>query len=178
MGLVIHRAQVKGCVLVPTGEACRHTQVCVYVLLQPSFVLVPSTGSLLRSRFHHPISTLNVLAHFYPSPKMLSHFLSLCAYLTESYMPSKTSLISFFLKTESLLKICIYFFPLLHSDVLGMLVNIERIYEWMDGLSQIMIIILSSLNCMDALEPQPTVGEVKYEGKVEALPVICFTSLW
>lgn len=84
--LVTHRAQVKRCVAIPTKEH-RLTQAGVCVLLQPSSVLVPSKDSLLPSCFSWSQLTLKVLAHFH---KMLSHSFCLCAYLTESYIPSKT----------------------------------------------------------------------------------------
>lgn len=112
--------QVKGCLLVPSGDAGKHVQASVCVLLQPPFVLVPSTDSLLASCFSQSHLTLNVLAHFYPSLKMLSHFLCLRTCPTEVCMPSNTSIISFLLKTKSYLKTHYLFFPLLYSDVLGM----------------------------------------------------------
>lgn len=92
----------------------------VCVLLQPSFVLVPSRDSLLTSCFSQSHLTLNVLAHFYPSHKMLSHFLCLCAYPTEACMPSNTSIIFVLLKTKSYLETLHLLFSLLYSDVLGM----------------------------------------------------------
>lgn len=120
VGLVIHRARVKGCLLVPTEDEGKHVQASVCVLLQPPFVLVPSTDSLLASCFSQSHLTLNVLAHFYPSLKMLSHFLCLCTFPTEACMPSNTSVIFFLLKTESHVKTRYLFFPLLYSDVLRM----------------------------------------------------------